>query len=367
MATITALDTTILRLPYRRVVKFKSVEEDTGEYVLLRIRTSEGHEGIAEAVTRPLQTGDDGHILAYVIATFLEPMIVGLDPLAHSEVERRFRHLKGQETAKSLVDVALWDLKGKILGEPVWRLLGGTGQDVDLTWVVHGKDVETMLEEACARASAGYALKLKAHGPVRDAVALIRQVRESVGEDVIIYVDANANYRPPEGRRLLEQIADCGIVFAEEPCSFSSVQQQAQFATSISVPLLGDQSVKYPEKVYEYACAGAIGAASVKLRRSGFTDSLRTIAICRAAGLPALIGTDSESRIGALARLHLRAGMAQDMDPWPTETHFFDKLAEDVFEGNFAVRDGAVGVTDEPGFGASIDESRLKEYMVDHA
>ena len=86
MQTITGLETAILRLPYRRVVSFKSMAEDSGEYVLLRLKLSDGQEGIAESVTRPLQTGDDGRILAHVLSTFLAPMVVGLDPLGSAQV-----------------------------------------------------------------------------------------------------------------------------------------------------------------------------------------------------------------------------------------------------------------------------------------
>jgi L-alanine-DL-glutamate epimerase-like enolase superfamily enzyme len=105
----------------------------------------------------------------------------------------------------------------------------------------------------------------------------------------------------------------------------------------------------------------AVGAVSVKLRRTGITESLKIIALCEAAGVPVVLGTDSESRIAAMPRMHLRAAIPH-LDPWPTETHFFDKLADDVFSGEFQFKDGTLRPNDEPGFGATFDRRRLEQY-----
>ena len=106
---------------------------------------------------------------------------------------------------------------------------------------------------------------------------------------------------------------------------------------------------------------GAVGAVSVKLRRTGLTESLKIIALCEAAGVPVVIGTDSESRIGSLVRMHLRAAIPS-LAPWPTETHFFDKLGDDVFAGEFNFVDGTITPNDAPGFGAALDRRKLERY-----
>jgi L-alanine-DL-glutamate epimerase-like enolase superfamily enzyme len=105
----------------------------------------------------------------------------------------------------------------------------------------------------------------------------------------------------------------------------------------------------------------AVGAVSIKLRRTGLTESLKIIALCEAAGVPVVIGTDSESRIGALVRMHLRAAIPS-LAPWPSETHFFDKLADDAFAGEFAFVDGTITPSDAPGFGTALDRRKLERY-----
>ncbi len=104
-----------LRLPYRSVVNFRSVTQDRGEYVLIRILADNGQEGIAEAVCRPEQHGEDATAVAMSIDTLFKPRLIGLDPLAHLSALAAIGRVKFCRTEKALIDIALWDLKGKIL------------------------------------------------------------------------------------------------------------------------------------------------------------------------------------------------------------------------------------------------------------
>ena len=89
---------------------------------------------------RPEQHGEDAAALATTIETLFKPRLVGLDPLAHLAALAAMNRVKFCRSAKALIDVALWDLKGKILKQPVWRLLGAANpKPVPLTWLVHGK------------------------------------------------------------------------------------------------------------------------------------------------------------------------------------------------------------------------------------
>src|SRR5262249_35745161 len=107
--------------------------------------------------------------------------------------------------------------------------------------------------------------------------------------------------------------------------------------------------------------ATSVGAVSVKLRRTGLTESLKIIALCDAANIPVVIGTDSESRLGSMVRMHLRSAIPS-LAPWPTETHFFGKLGDDTFAGDCNFADGTITPTDSPGFGAALDRGKVERY-----
>jgi L-alanine-DL-glutamate epimerase-like enolase superfamily enzyme len=361
---ISAVEVFRLRLPYKNPVTFHSVKQTAGEYVLLRLALDNGVDGIAESICRPQHSGEDATAVAYQIGTFFKSLLIGADPLGHLALLARLAGIKFLPAAKALIDIALWDLRGKILGQPVWRLLGGEQpKPVPLTWIAHGNTVEGQIAEAKKMMDTrGYkGMKLKTWRRSLDDVHMVEGVRKAVGDDMVIYVDGNGSYSETEARTILACVADFNVSFIEEPCDFADPMRQAAMAAALPVALLGDQCCTSLAAVNMLLRLQAVGAVSVKLRRTGFTESLKIIALCEAAGVPVILGTDSESRIAAMPRMHLRAAIPH-LEPWPTETHFFDKLADDVFAGEFQFKDGTILPNDGPGFGATFDRGKLEQY-----
>lgn len=353
-----------IKLPYKGTIKFRSVSESVGQYAILRIVLDDGTEGLAEGVCRPEQQGEDAKTLAYQIETFFKPLLLGLDPLAHTAALARCGRIKGCRTAKSLIDLAMWDLKGKVLGEPVWRLLGGDKpKPVPLTWLVHGNTRQDQLAEALRmNETRGYnSMKLKTWKRSLEDVRLVEDVRAKLGDSAFIYVDGNGSYSETEARTILAKVADYNVAFIEEPCTFTDPVRQAALAADLPVALLGDQTCNSLAAVHTLVRLGAVGAVSIKLKRTGVTESLKIAGVCEAAGLPVVIGTDSESRLAALSRMHLHTGVP-NLSRYPTETHFFDKLADDVFVGAFNFKDGTLTADDSPGFGGGLDHAKLERY-----
>jgi L-Ala-D/L-Glu epimerase len=353
-----------LRLPYRSAVSFKSLRESSGEYVILRLALGDGLDGIAESVCRPGQSGEDAGLIAYQIETFFRDKLVGADALGHREILADIADMRSCAAAKALIDNALWDLRGKIFGVPVWQLLGAASVDpVPLTWIAHGNSIEAQVVEAkdAAQRRGFKALKLKTWRRSFEDVRMVGAVREAVGDDPIIYIDCNSAYSESEARTILPAVAKYSVSFIEEPCSFADPTRQAAMATTLPIALLGDQSCGTLIDAARMIRLNAVGAVSIKLRRTGISEALKIVSLCEAMGLPVVIGTDSESRIGALARIHLRAAVSY-FDPWPIETHFFQKLTDDAFAGEFNFVNGCVTPTAAPGFGASIDYVKLEKY-----
>jgi L-alanine-DL-glutamate epimerase-like enolase superfamily enzyme len=203
-------------------------------------------------------------------------------------------------------------------------------------------------------------MKLKTWKRSMEDIEMVAEVRKLLPK-AVIYVDGNGIYTESETRTILIHVKDYNVSFMEEPCEFTDITRQAAMAAFLPVALLGDQCCQSLAQVYAHVHAGSVGAVSVKLRRTGLTESLKIIALCEAANLPVVIGTDSESRIGALVRMHLRSAIPS-LAPWPTETHFFDKLGDDTFAGDFNFADGTITPTDAPGFGASLDRRKIDRY-----
>ena len=363
---IATVETFRLRLPYKSAIAFRSVRQSAAEYVILRVVLDSGVEGIAESVCRPEHSGEDATLVAYQIENFFKPLLIGFNPLAHATLLASLSRVRACRAAKALIDTALWDLRGKVLQQPVWRLLGGSKPTpVPLTWIAHGNTREAMVGEARRMTQErGYkGIKLKTWKRSLEDIRMVAEVRRALGDEVVIYVDGNGTYSETEARTILTKVSEFNVSFIEEPCTFADPWRQAALAAALPVALLGDQCCDGIDAVNTMLRLNAVGAVSVKLRRTGVTESLKILALCEAAGIPVVIGTNSESRIGSLVRMHLRSACPQ-LEPWPTETHFFDKLADDAFIGDFQFRDGTITPTDAPGFGASFDPRKVKQYAI---
>ena len=366
MPRIRAVETHCLSLPYKKPVSFKRGTEAAGQYVVLRLVLEDGTEGIAEANTRPDQNGEDAHGVARNIQTFFAPRLVGADPTEHRRLLGELGKTKGCRTEKALIDIALWDVRGKLAGLPVWKLLGGgPARPIPLTWIAHGDTTDAMIAEARHKAlvEGWKGLKLKVWKRSAEDLRMVREVRQAVGDGFLIYVDANGAYNETEARTILGRMHEHHVALIEEPCDFLDPRRAASMARALPVALLGDQTCESLTEVANQIAAEAVGAVSVKLRRTGFSESLKIIALCEAYGLPVVIGTDSESRIGAQARFHLHTGVPS-LAAFPAETHFFEKLADDVFAGEFRVAKGEALPGDAPGFGAALDHKKLEKYAI---
>jgi L-alanine-DL-glutamate epimerase-like enolase superfamily enzyme len=363
---IERVETYCLQLPYKFTVHFKSVTESSGPYILLRLVTKDGAEGIAEAIARPEQYSENPRLLASNMETFFKPMLIGADPLEINAILAKTLKLKFFNTERSLIDTALWDLKGKLMGQPVWKILGGSKcEGMPVTWIVHGNSKADMIKEALRVVNErGFtSLKVKCWRRTMEDVEMIRDMRKELGDKILIYVDANGAYTEAEARAILSRLVDYNIALVEDPCELDDPARIARLAQALPIPILGDDYCRDADDIKKLCAVGAIGAASVKPRRNGITGTIKAAHYCEINRIPAIFGTDSESRIGALVRSNLWAGIPHLQD-WPAQTHFFEKLADDVFEGDFTFKNGLVSVPDKPGFGASIDQAKLRKYSL---
>ena len=357
-----------VHLPYAREVKYASTSDTHGVFVILKLTTKDGAVGIAESATRPEQSmGEDIKTVAYQIEHYFKPRLIGMDPLNIDEILAKCAKIKKCRSAKALIDLALWDLKGKLLGQPVWRLLGGGPiKPVPISSIVFGyasvkemaKDAAKAVEEQGMRG-----FKIKTWKRSMEDVEVVREIRKAVGEDVFLYADANGVYTPGEARRVFPHFADYNIRMVEDPCKFSSPGQIARLAAELPVPILADGYWETPNDVYNLAKIDAIGAVSVKLRKTGITDALKLIGFCEMAGLTVVIGTNTESRIGTLPMVHIWSAF-RSLQGLPSETGFYRHLADDVYDGDLVYENGTIHVPDAPGFGIGIDEKKLKKYSV---
>lgn len=219
--------------------------------IVVRVRTDDGLEGIGEAGFSSEYFSTVGPI----INDQLGPMIIGRDPLDIAALWQDMlnaTHMwgrRGIETyALSGIDIALWDLLGKISGQPVYRMLGAAKTKVRAYFAPSLKDADLIVEEAIEAVEQGFtAMKLR-HGPdLKAGVDMVSMVRDAVGADVDIMVDANMSYDRREALTLAHELEQLNVAWLEEPILSRSLTQYIDDHTWLSdrveINLAGGESL----------------------------------------------------------------------------------------------------------------------------
>ncbi len=313
---------------------------------------------------------------------FLAPLVVGEDPLQVEAIWSKM-HLRALDYARrgvlvaaiSAIDIALWDLRGKLLGQPVSTLLGGrrrervkvyaTGMYFTQTDDLSGK----LAEEARLYVSQGFrALKMKVGLGVETDVKHVRAVRAAIGSDVQLMVDANHAYSLSEALSFARQIEELDISFFEEPVSPEDYEGYRELRGRISIPVAGGEC--------EYLLAGfrhLLSNRCVDIAQpdicgaGGLTETKRIAALAYAYQtnvLPHSWGTG----IAFAAGLHLVSTL--DIVPgrlrMPAAMLEMDRsesaLRDNLTAPKFALDAGSVTVPNAPGLGVDVDADFLAEY-----
>lgn len=276
----------VWRVPPHREIRDAVQQMEAVEVVTVSISTDEGVTGSGFTYT----IGRGGEAIARLLETELAPRLIGHDPLRFEEINHCLwwdLHWIGRagvsQLALSAVDIALWDLAGHHFGEPVWRLLGGMRREVELYhtdcgWLQHSRD--QLVRETAQAVEEGFrAVKIKVGRPdMTEDIARVRAVRETVGDDVKIMVDANHAFTPAEAIRRGKRLEELDVFWFEEPIRADNVEGHAQLKESISVPIALGESLYSLYEFKSYLAAEAVDIIQADVCRCGGFTAWRKIA-----------------------------------------------------------------------------------------
>lgn len=318
-------------------------------------------------------------VIATIVNEIAAPALVGMDPLRHEQAWDKLHWLlvpRGQSGyashAMAAIDIALWDLKGQVLGQPCWRLLGGARDRVPV-YATFGFNFFERDELAAAASSwsergfkrlkmtVGHHAMQRRDEPrpisevIREDVERIRAVREAVGPDVHLYIDANCSLDYFHAQALAQRIEEFGITFFEEPVAQNDIPNLAKLRAKTRIPLAAGQNEGLASRFRDMLVAQAVDVVQPNACiTGGYTQCLKI------AGLAAAFNT-SYANGGAWPHhnMHLHAGLANG---GLVEYHsvaveccklVFDDLPE---PGN-----GMLALSDAPGLGFRPNRDRVKE------
>jgi len=247
------------------------------ETLFVEITTDDGLTGTGYSYT----IGTGGRAVLAMLREHLIPQLIGLDA---REVEAAWMRLFASTRATTVgaitslalaaVDTALWDLRCLRAGEPLWRLAGGHRQRVPLYDTEGGWlhiEVDELVENALASKAAGWpGVKVKVGKPsLREDVRRLAALRDALGPDIEIMVDANQSMTLAEARRRAHAFEPFELSWLEEPLPADDLTGHARLAAGTSIPVAVGESLYSVAQFREYLAAGAAGIVQVDVARIG--------------------------------------------------------------------------------------------------
>jgi muconate cycloisomerase len=274
------------------------------------------------------------------------------------------KRVQGNPFARAAVEMALWDLNGRALGVPVHRLLGGRVRDrVPLSWSLAVSNPDAELAEAREKVDKGhriFKIKTAAH-PVAEDVARVRAIREAVGPDVRLRVDANQGWDRPTALRAIRAMEPYDLDFVEQPVPRWDLDGLAEIARSVTVPIMADESCGSPQDALAIARRGGVSILALKLTKSaGLAPTMAIARIAEAAGLGCYVGCMIETSLGTAA--HLQAALAAPPVTWGCELFGPLLLKGDVVREPVRYADGASSPSTAPASAWRSTRPRSKEW-----
>jgi L-alanine-DL-glutamate epimerase-like enolase superfamily enzyme len=327
----------------------------TVETLIVEVADSDGRSGFGEAPQVWQVTGASVAGSEACVRDLLGPLLTGRDPddLNARCVEIR-RAVAGNEAAKGAVDTALHDLAARRLGVPLARLLGGTARRVPTDVTLSAGAAGELAAAARDRVAEGFTvLKLKVGTDAETDLSRVRRVREAVGPDVRIRLDANQGWTPREAVRVIRGIEDAGldVELVEQPVAGPDLDGLAWVSDRVGVPILADEAVFGVRDLVEVIRRRAADMVNVKLAKCGGLGPARTLLELAAAhGMGTVVGSMMETQVGIGAAASLVAAVGT------TATSDLDAawwLASSPIQEGIVYTDAAVLLSDTPGLGVT--------------
>ena len=381
---ITDIETIPIRLPTRRTHQWASLTTPIGVYVIIKVHTDEGLIGLGEAPVLKDWGGDHGkyygetqQTTVHIINDILTPALKGHDPREFEAIHALMdKSVKGYPYCKAAIDMSLYDVVGKALNVPAYQLLGGLFRDrVNIAHSLGLMEIGRAVDEALqAQAEGVKTIKLKGGVEPKRDVELVKQMRNALGPEVNICIDANQGYPTVKAAvKITKAMQEYDLLYVEQPVE--GIDQMAEVTRRVDTPIMADESAWTPQDAIEIVQKRAADLISLYTTKpGGIFNAKKVAAVAEAAGLKCNVNGSVETGVGNAANIHLAASTAVAsfacVLPVSTPAGKGKKgiagnyYQDDLIAEPFAYEDGAIIVSSKPGLGIELDEDKLKHYRL---
>ena len=364
---ITEIKTIRLRaaIPQAGQVFSRSGVRNYRSTTLVQIDTDEGVSGLGSC-------SGNGELIEFIVAKIISPLIIGMDPTRIDEVWDRAYTRGGHKefgtrgvgvVALSGIDIALWDIVGKIHGQPLYEIIGGKCRDKIPVYAtaLYPEDPAKVVQKARGFAEQGFhGVKIKVGFDLDQDIEIVRAVRQELGRDFIVMTDANQGYALDMGLKAAEAFAECGVFWLEEPLFAEDIAGHAQLREKTEVPIAVGENLHMCSAFENFVVRQAVDFLQPDVARAGGITEIRKIAALAAEHrLPISFHTWGDA-VALAASVHLSAAMPEctvmELD------YTYNPLRAELLRQPLKVENGFMAPPDKPGLGIELDVDALARF-----
>lgn len=344
----------MLRVPLKTPFKTALRSVDQVEDIVVMVNTDSGHVGYGEAPATAVITGDTHGSIIEAIRHYISPRLVGHEIADLNHLTHLIQGaMEKNSSAKSAVEIAIYDLWGQLYNAPLYRLLGG-GDPVITTDITISVDyIDKMVADSMAAVERGFeSLKIKVGKDIGVDIERVKAIYAAVEGRALLRLDANQGWTAKQAVYALQTLEDAGVrlELVEQPVKAHDLDGMKYITERVHTPVMADESVFGPMEVIELIRMRAADIVNIKLMKTGgLSNAIRIADIAAIYGVDCMIGCMLEGSISVAAAVHLAVA----------KSHAITKIdldgpslcAFNPVDGGVLFNDSEISVTDAPGLG----------------
>ncbi|WP_431030546.1 dipeptide epimerase [Lysinibacillus sp. LZ02] len=351
---IQSIETFEVAVPLIKPFKTALRTVTTAQSIYVVVTDEAGKKGYGEAPPTHVITGETLVSIKHTIDHILAPVLIGKD-LMHSERVFTVLHetIIGNTSAKAALDMAIFDLLAKQINQPLFHYLGGYRDTIETDFTVSVNEPNEMADDAESYVANGFdVLKIKVGiGDIGTDITRIKAIRERVGNQIKLRLDANQGWEAKEAVRAIRQMEDAGleIELIEQPVIRYDFEGLKYVTNHTYTPIMADESVFSPDDLKRILAMRAADLVNLKLMKSGgIYKAYKMNKMAEAYGVECMVGSMIETKIGVCAAAHFAASQRN------ITRYDFDAplmLAEETIDGGIQYNGRVITFPEDSGLG----------------
>lgn len=345
--------TTPVLIPFKKPAKWSGGTRKNAPALIVQLITDEGVIGYGECVGPTIST------IQTIVEKEFKPFLIGKDPMQtelilHQLEEYILNWSQIGYYALAGIDIALLDLKAKLLNTSVYNLLGGLyRKEVSFSGYLFIDDPLVNAKEAEEIVAQGYdEIKIKVGRDIDLDTRRIQEIRRAVGPKVKLRIDANQIWSVSSAIKAINRMAEYDLQLVEQPIPYYDIDGLATVSKSVPVPITADESCTTFDTALRLIEKRAVAAFTVyPSEAGGLLKAKQIVELANSCGIWCVTGSWAETGIATLANAHLIA--ASRNFPFANDTHY-GWYTSDVLKNPLSFRNGKLALSDAPGLGVEL-------------